>query len=104
MRVKLVKVLCEVDNNNSKTSLCEYHRMEALILPPQLNTLIILDAGHFTIDGICQDLLNDQIILFDNIDISYQHNHLGELFKKLNSKLVTEGWQTVNFRAEYGHR
>lgn len=101
MEVKLIKIVKEIDNNNFKTHLCDYHKTETLLMNPQENTTLILDQGRFFISGIIQNLKDKEIILFNNIDIPYQSNYKGEMFEKLNNKLEGEGWRRVNFRATH---
>jgi len=101
MKVKLIKIVSHIDNNNIRRPICEYHKTETLLMDPQENTVLILDKGKFFINVIIQNLKDKEITLINNIDIPYGSNYKGKMFEKLDTKLKDEGWKRENFRATH---
>ena len=96
MKVKLIRVIREEDNNGSVEILAKYFKDVELLQTPQRGMRIRLDNVEFFIDYIVQDLNTQTIILYNYKDIYYRYNRNGERFKQEREILSDDGWQLYN--------
>ena len=95
MKVKLIRVLSEEDNNGSTKFLAKYFKDVKLLIKPQLNTWIEIGNISFFIHRIEQDLNTQTVLLYEDKDIFYRYNRNDEGFKKEREILLSDGWKLL---------
>lgn len=93
MKVKLILVLREQDNNNYTTELAKYFKDVELLIEPQWRMSIKIGNILFFIDHIIQDLDLKTITLFEYKDLHYRY--VDEEFPKEREILSNDGWKLI---------
>ncbi len=98
INVTLVKVVGEVENNNSKTEYFRVYKLQSLLIQPELHTRLTLKNGtSFRIDGIGQDFQKWVVYLYDFCWHHYRKfSGDKEKFDKLKTGLLKEGWSPLD--------
>jgi hypothetical protein len=95
MKVKLIRVLREEDNNGFTEVLAKYFKDTELLINPQREMRIQVDNISFFIDRIEQDLNTQLICLYEYRDIFYRYNRDDEGFIKERKILLDDGWKLL---------
>jgi hypothetical protein len=91
MKVTLVKVIREVDNNNCKTEFGRFAKTADLLYAPVLMSNIRLGVNDsFFVDRIDQNLMARAIELYDFVDL--HHYSSLEKYKKIKKNLLKNKW------------
>ena len=95
MKVKLIRVLSEEDNNGSTKVLAKYFKDTELLIAPERKMTIQIDNISFFIEIIEQDLNTKNILLCEYRDIFYRDNRDNEGFIKEREILLNDGWKLL---------
>ncbi len=95
MKVKLIRVLREEDNNGYTEVLGKYFKDTELLIAPERKMTIQIDNISFFIELIEQDLNRQNILLYEYRDIFYRNNRYDEEFKKEREILLNDGWKLL---------